>query len=330
MLFVVTKCEFLRISFFLRTSPPYRPQRPFHAHFEPDFPELFSSAKFEPSKSDRRNREIRSGARRRVLTSQGRGKYDKMRRITAILFTACVVFFAIRVDSASGRPVSTTCGHRVNTVSSAAQTFPAVAVLENGNIVVIWERWVANEGDRPETLERTLTMQLLSSEGEKIGEEFFVHRQKFMGSLSADFARTQYTPSIVTNGKNFLVVWKFPAESVSGMILTASNGVLEAVTAAFDVSDSPVSVLARAASVTSLSDGNYVAVWRGENAIFGQVFDSTGNRLYNPLQIPPEQYYNGHFAFCRIALQRPFCSPLERKNSRNFPSIFLCECDKTA
>jgi len=183
---------------------------------------------------------------------------------------------------------------QVNTFSSNFQIDPAVTVLNNSNVVVVWGSF--NQADANSM--QDVYGQILSPTGQKIGGEFLVNQQT---------AYNQRTPSVAAlpNG-GFIVAWiseqqrtqapvyttnsSTPATSATGIYVPS----VDVYSRAYNSSgtplggESPVNTSidpCATPSITVASDGSYLIAWAAHDStnlnngfdIFGRTFDNTGN-----------------------------------------------------
>jgi VCBS repeat-containing protein len=183
--------------------------------------------------------------------------------------------FAQRFDS-----VGNAIGGRVlvHTASEGHQYSPDIAVLENGDFVVIWHHWLGNWPD----LDGAIRAQRFSPDGERIGGEFVV---------TPDIVFSQNSPSIAAlNDGGFIALWLEDAFGSSDYPSIRAQR--------YDVGGNPAGstlVLHHAATnymgdprFVVLENGGLVVTWtvsngyndeRRESWIEGRIFDSSGEAL---------------------------------------------------
>jgi len=132
---------------------------------------------------------------------------------------------------------------QVNTFSNNFQINPAVAVLKNSNVVVVWASY--DEARSNSLLD--VYGQILSPKGGKIGGEFLVNQ-------FTNF--NQRTPAVAAlpNGR-FVVAWVSEQERIAAPVMTANNSIT--VTAATITSVTPtVDIYARTFNSNGVAAGN--------------------------------------------------------------------------
>lgn len=94
----------------------------------------------------------------------------------------------------------------VNQYANFNQRTPAVAVLENGNIVVVWVCEFPASSDWRANFRVDLMARIFTPAGEPVGDEFV---------LSAGNSIAQANPAVARNGAGFLVAWSEQSGAVS-------------------------------------------------------------------------------------------------------------------
>jgi hypothetical protein len=112
--------------------------------------------------------------------------------------------FMQRVDS-DGRKVGAEV--LVNQYASYNQRTPAVAVLENGNIVVTWVCEFPASSEWRANFRVDLIGRMFNAQGEPVGDEFYV---------SGSDSLVQANPTLVRNGSGFLALWSQQEAALSG------------------------------------------------------------------------------------------------------------------
>jgi len=132
---------------------------------------------------------------------------------------------------------------QVNTFSNNFQINPAVAVLNNSNVVVVW----ASYGEAKSNSMQDVYGQILSPTGNKIGGEFLINQ--FINF-------NQRTPSVAAlPGGGFVVAWVSEQERVAAPVMTANSSVI--VTASTIASIAPsVDIYARTFGSNGAAAGN--------------------------------------------------------------------------
>ncbi|MBW8865239.1 MAG: hypothetical protein JF609_10035 [Verrucomicrobia bacterium] len=187
----------------------------------------------------------------------------------------------------------TTTDLQVNTFGNNFQINPAVTVLNNSNVVVVWGSF--NQADANSM--QDVYGQILSPTGQKIGGEFRVNQAT---------AFNQRTPSVAAlPGGGFIVTWiseqerdlapvyttnsSTPATSAAGTAVPSvdvysrtysSSGTPAGGETLVNTSIDPCAT----PSVAVASDGSYIITWAAHDSItlnngfdiFGRTFDNTG------------------------------------------------------
>jgi hypothetical protein len=159
---------------------------------------------------------------------------------------------------------------QVNTYTTGEQIFPAVAMSETGEFVVVWQ---SDDQDAPFT--DGIFAQRFDSKGAPLSSEFQVNSYTTADQQLADVAMD-------ASGR-FVVVWEGFGQGSVG------RGIFGRM---FDAAGSPMGLDfqvntytgggPRAVSVDMDPDGNFVVVWdsfhpsESLQGVFGQMFDSTG------------------------------------------------------
>jgi hypothetical protein len=180
----------------------------------------------------------------------------------------------------------------VNTFSNNFQITPAVAVLNNSNVVVVW----ASYDEAGSNSMQDVYGQILSPTGQKIGGEFLVNQQTSFN---------QRSPSVAAlSGGNFVVTWV----SEQQRVLAPSLGTNSTYTSAAGITTPSVDIYSRtftstgtpvnseslvntdlnpcaSPTVAVAADGSYLVAWAAHDQnvasngfdIYGRAFNSAGN-----------------------------------------------------
>ena len=191
----------------------------------------------------------------------------------------------------------------VNTFSNSFQINPAVAVLNNSNVVVVW----ASENQVGGRSMQDVYGQILSPVGQKIGGEFLINQYTNYN---------QRTPSVAAlTGGGFVVTWV----SEQQRVVAPSLGVNSSYTTSSTAPTPSVDVYARIFSATAVPvggeflvdvagnpcanpavaaglDGGFLIIWGADDLsnpnnswdIYGRAFNSTGSPT------SPVFYVNSH------------------------------------
>ncbi|MGO1120473.1 calcium-binding protein [Rhodovibrionaceae bacterium A322] len=199
--------------------------------------------------------------------------------------------FAVRAQlyDSSGNTVGTE--FLVNTTVSGPQTYPVVAQLDSG-FVIVWHDVSGTGGD---TSNAAVRGQRFDDNGNKVGGEFLANTTTI---------NSQGDPSVTgIEGGGFVVTWKDASETGGDVDGDAVRGQV------FDSNGNPVGAEFLANTVTggdqNASDvaavkGGFVVVWKDESnasssppgddaggfAVRGQLFDTSGNPVGSEFLIP--------------------------------------------
>ncbi len=175
----------------------------------------------------------------------------------------------------------------VNTYTTGFQTFPSVAVDDEGDFIVVWQSDGADNGDASD---ESIQGQRYASSGDPLGEQFRVN------SYTPD---TQRLPSVaMAPGGDFVVVWESvgsdngdsSSTSIQGQRY-ASNG--DALGGQFRVNTYTLNNQ-QTPSVAVDPDGDFVVVWHGSgsdngdssgSSVQGQRYTSNGDPLGGQFQV---------------------------------------------
>jgi flagellin-like hook-associated protein FlgL len=163
---------------------------------------------------------------------------------------------------------------QVNTHTTGDQIEPSITALSNGGYVIAWSDGSGRDGDL-----QGIFAQVYGSNGNPLGSEF---------QVNSHTASVQSAPSITSlNDSGFVVIY----HSNGGSADDSSYGVYGQ---RYDASGTEVgsefllnnvtSGDQKYPSVTSLSDGGFVAAWASlgqdgdDYGVYGQLFDSSGNK----------------------------------------------------
>jgi hypothetical protein len=178
-------------------------------------------------------------------------------------------------------PVHAQCAEfLINTFTNYDQRHPSIA-YDGDNYLVAWQ----SDGQEGGTYGGYgIYGQLINKTTGKTGNEFHINTSTLHG---------QEAPSVTSNGNHFLVTWQTynyddgDRYGVYGQLIS-KNGTK--IGSEFIVSDS-VTSNGLGYYPSSCSDGNnYLVVWHdtkiaGKYQLFGQLLDSTGNKIGNEFQI---------------------------------------------
>ncbi|HET9429217.1 MAG TPA: calcium-binding protein [Allosphingosinicella sp.] len=175
---------------------------------------------------------------------------------------------------------------QVNTVTDGHQSDPSIAVLANGDFVVIWNHWQGNWPDQ----NGAIRAQRFSAEGDKLGGEFVVTPQILL---------FQNSPRIeALDGGGFIALWaEEPSSgqrSFRARIFDADGqSVGDVITLVSSVQGYPGDP-----RIAVLEDGNFVLVWNTTNGyndpalrtseLKAQLFDPGGAALGDIFRISTE------------------------------------------
>lgn len=227
------------------------------------------------------------------------GKEQRLNRITlwtqyhqAIDATKSGGYVAVWEDwSGTGPDTSTVCDirgqifsvegkrigpeFRANTITQSAQTFPAVAGLSDGSVIVAW-------ADNSQTLSAGMDLraQLFNATGKRVGKEFLVQEIN-------DGVQDHPSAAALPGGK-YVIVWEDRDDTfqtdIKARILKASN---TTVVSQFTVNTRTTGDQMQPV-VRSFPNGHFVVVWTEKNAgggdlsgysVRGQLFGSDGRPL---------------------------------------------------
>lgn len=138
-----------------------------------------------------------------IYLSRGKFLTNAVLRPTKVTEDLMFDVFLQRVDS-EGRKVGDEI--LVNQYTSYNQRTPAVAVLENGNVVVVWVCEYPASSDWRANFRVDLMARIFTPSGEPVGDEFV---------LSPGDTIAQANPAVVRNGSGFLVAWSQQAGAIS-------------------------------------------------------------------------------------------------------------------
>jgi hypothetical protein len=174
----------------------------------------------------------------------------------------------------------------VNTSTYRYQTEPSVAVLRDGGFVICWK------GEHASLAGLNIFGQLFDAAGSRRGEEFLVNTSIEGYSASPSVAALSDGGFVVCWEEH--PIWEF---DIYGQIFSATG-----------VKSGPEFLIntyterhQRYPCVAGLSGGRFVVCWQSEgqdgseNGVFGQLFDSLGNKIGGEFQINSHtKYYQGN------------------------------------
>lgn len=138
-----------------------------------------------------------------TYVSRGRFLTNSVLRPTKVTEDWMMDVFMQRID-ANGAAVGDEI--LVNQYANYNQRTPAVAVLENGNVVVIWVCEFPASSDWRANFRVDLMARIFTPSGEPVGDEFV---------LSQGDTIAQANPAVVRNGSGFLAAWSQQGGAVS-------------------------------------------------------------------------------------------------------------------
>ncbi len=171
-----------------------------------------------------------------------------------------------QIFNATGGPIGSEL--RCNSNVTDAQDGPAVAVLEGGNFVVVWEGYQSGSYD--------IYAQIINAIGGFIGSEFRCNTNR---------VSSQYNPVVTgLEGGGFVTAWyayvpMLGSYNIFVQIFNATGGTISSEfrynTNVTDSQDSPV--------VARLEGGGFVMVWigrrTGDSDIYARIFNSTDGSI---------------------------------------------------
>lgn len=151
----------------------------------------------------------------------------------------------------------------VNSTTTGKQELPAVAVAPDGSFVVVWQG--------PDFDDKGIFAQRFYADGTPLGTEF---------QVNATETGKQDKPRVAAAADGrFVVIWQGPDLDDKGIFGQAFNAVGQPVGPEFRANTIEIGKQDRA-DLALASDGSFVVVWNGPDAvgdgIFGQRFDMNG------------------------------------------------------
>ena len=167
---------------------------------------------------------------------------------------------------------------QVNTHNYRHQEMSSASGLINGDFVVIWQ------SDGQDSDGYGIYAQRYDENGSRLGSEFQVNTHIIL---------KQRTPSVVglANG-GFVVTWESEEQDgdSEGVYAQIYDGIGNKINKEFQVNSHTLDTQ-KHAKIAALSNGNFAVIWvsRAQNGpdwgIYGQIFDSIGNKLGGELQM---------------------------------------------
>lgn len=169
----------------------------------------------------------------------------------------------------------------VNTTTAGNQGAPSTTLLDNGNVIILWNDFSATGGD---TSGSSIKAQIVTETGAKVGVEFLINTETSGNQTGAQVA-------VLDNG-NFVVTW----QDLSATLGDASGSSIKAQI--FDPNGVKIGVEflvntevggnQNLAQILALPNGTFVVVWQDisgtlgdadSNSIKAQIFDASGQKM---------------------------------------------------
>ena len=167
----------------------------------------------------------------------------------------------------------------INTVTAGNQGFATNALLDNGNVIVVWQDLGGSDGDLG-----GIKAQIIDATGAKIGGEFLVNTNTVAQQNFPNVAKLANGNVVITWNDNSGTLGDASGLSVKAQILDASGN---KVGAEFLVNTETTNGQT-GAQIAALTNGNFVVTWQDASAIGGdtdslgvkaQLFDATGTKI---------------------------------------------------
>jgi hypothetical protein len=203
----------------------------------------------------------------------------------------------------AGGTFTSTNDIRVNSTTNSDQVAPALTVMSNGNVLVVWSSWNYSVSSY---FMQDIRAQVLTTNGTKVGTNFYVNGTNL---LAPSEVYNQRSPAVATlaNG-NIVVAWVSENQDISGLEYQQGTNWVHIYARLLGPTGTPLGPefrvnserysLCANPSVSATSDGGFIAAWSQRPLVrstdgwdvYARSFNSTGGTANAAIRLNSTTY----------------------------------------